>query len=65
MTPARFIDTFRLYYGPTMNAFAAARQAGKEDSLQRELLALAEARNEDRKGGLDIPATYMRVIVRV
>jgi SAM-dependent methyltransferase len=65
MTPSRFIDAFRLYYGPTMNAYAAARKAGKADDLHRELLALAESQNEDRQGGLDVPATYMRVVVKV
>jgi SAM-dependent methyltransferase len=65
LSPAQFIDTFRLYYGPTMNAFAAARKAGKENDLHRELVALAESQNENRKGGLDVPATYMRVVVRM
>lgn len=64
-TPAQFIDTFRRFYGPTMNAFDAARKDGREAELQRELVALAESRNEDRKGGLDVPATYMRVTVSV
>ena len=26
-TPTELVDTFRQYYGPTMNAFAAAEQA--------------------------------------
>lgn len=62
-TPAQFIDTFRRFYGPTMNAFDAARKNGREADLHRELVALAESRNENRTGGLDIPATYMRVTV--
>jgi ubiquinone/menaquinone biosynthesis C-methylase UbiE len=62
-TPAQFIDTFRRFYGPTMNAFDAARKNGREADLHRELVALAESRNENRKGGLDIPATYLRVTV--
>jgi ubiquinone/menaquinone biosynthesis C-methylase UbiE len=62
-TPAQFIDTFRRFYGPTMNAFDAARKNGREEDLRRELVALAESRNENREGGLDIPATYLRVTV--
>jgi ubiquinone/menaquinone biosynthesis C-methylase UbiE len=64
-TPAQFIDTFRRYYGPTMNAYDAARKDGREADLHRELVALAESRNENRTGGLDVPATYMRVTVSV
>ncbi|MEO7425723.1 MAG: methyltransferase domain-containing protein [Fibrobacteria bacterium] len=64
-TPAQFIDTFRRFYGPTMNAYDAALKDGREADLHRELVALAESRNEDRRGGLDVPATYMRVTVFV
>lgn len=62
-TPARFIETFRRYYGPTMNAYESARKSGKEEELHRELVDLAESRNEGGRGGVDIPATYMRVTV--
>jgi hypothetical protein len=33
------------YYGPTMNAFAAAGQGGKSADLQQELEALFEREN--------------------
>ncbi|HEX6897551.1 MAG TPA: class I SAM-dependent methyltransferase, partial [Bryobacteraceae bacterium] len=36
-TPAEFIDLFRKYYGPTMNAFEAAEKNGKADQLHGEL----------------------------
>jgi len=40
VTPAAFVADFRTYYGPTMNAFAAAEQNGKAAELQQELDAL-------------------------
>lgn len=64
--PARFVDEFRQYYGPSMNAFAAAATNGKEVQLQKELEALFESQN--RSGHPDstsIPATYLRVTVKV
>src|SRR6059058_5072160 len=30
---AEFVDTFRRYYGPTMNAFAAAEKDGRGEAL--------------------------------
>jgi SAM-dependent methyltransferase len=65
MKPAELIETFRRYYGPTMNAFAAARKTGLEHQLHAELLALAERQNEDLQGGLNVPATFMRVTIAV
>jgi SAM-dependent methyltransferase len=64
VTPAAFLADFRTYYGPTMNAFAAAEQSGTAANLQEELLALFERQN--RSGARDatsIPATFLRVTV--
>ena len=41
-SPAEFVELFRLYYGPTMNAFDAAEKTGKANSLRRELVTLFE-----------------------
>lgn len=65
-SPAAFLADFRNWYGPTMNAFAAAEQSGRAAELQRELQALFEAQN--RTGNPDtteIPATFLRVTVKV
>jgi SAM-dependent methyltransferase len=57
---------FRNYYGPTMNAFAAAATAGRAEDLQRELEALFERENRSTTPGTTvIPATFLRVTVRV
>ena len=64
--PATFVDDFRNYYGPTMNAFAAAEQSGKAADLQRELEALFERENKsETAGATSIPATFLRVTVGV
>ena len=62
--PSAFVADFRNYYGPTMNAFAAAEQGGKAADLQRELEALFDRENRSEvKGATSIPATLLRVTV--
>jgi SAM-dependent methyltransferase len=63
--PAAFVADFRNYYGPTMNAFAAAEQAGKSSALQQELEALFERENRSANGSTSIPATFLCVTVSV
>jgi SAM-dependent methyltransferase len=61
-----FVDTFRRYYGPTMNAFAAAEKDGRGEALREELEALFARQNQS--GSADrttIPATFLRVTVQV
>jgi ubiquinone/menaquinone biosynthesis C-methylase UbiE len=63
-TPAQFVDAFRRYYGPTMNAFDAAQKNGRADNLQAELEDLFSSHNKSsRKELTSIPATYLRVTV--
>ncbi len=62
-SPADFIDLFRRYYGPTINAFEAAERNGKHDELHAQLVELAQAKNESANGGTSIPATFMKVTV--
>jgi hypothetical protein len=65
-TPSEFLADFRDYYGPTMNAFAAAERAGRAEHLQRELESLFERENRSPTPGTTvIPATFLRVTVRV
>ncbi|MGE3873196.1 MAG: class I SAM-dependent methyltransferase [Parvibaculaceae bacterium] len=65
-TPAAFVDQFRDFYGPTMNAFDAAEKAGRADALKKELDALFESQNTSgRKDATSIAATYLRVTVEV
>lgn len=62
-TPPSFLAIFRDYYGPTMNAFDAATQAGRREELQAELARLFDAENRAAGQGTEIPATYLRVTV--
>ncbi|HLQ78396.1 MAG TPA: methyltransferase domain-containing protein [Terriglobia bacterium] len=62
---AQTIESFRRFYGPTMNAFEAAEQNGKVEELHKQLLELATAQNASRNGGTAIPATFLRVTVLV
>jgi ubiquinone/menaquinone biosynthesis C-methylase UbiE len=64
--PADFLAAFRNFYGPTMNAFAAAEKDGRAADLQRELEALFESKNESSSPKTtSIPATYLQVRVSV
>jgi SAM-dependent methyltransferase len=66
MPPADVMSEFRDYYGPTMNAFAAAEENGRTEDLTDELRALFEAQNESTDDGTtSIPATFLRVTVAV
>jgi hypothetical protein len=66
VSPTEYLTWFRDYYGPTMNAFDAARSNGREDELFSELDALFNAQNTaDRAGTTAIPATFLRVTVAV
>jgi SAM-dependent methyltransferase len=65
-TPSGFVDEFRKYYGPTMNAFAAAEKNGRATELQKELEALFASQNQSEdKAKTSIPATFLRVTVSV
>jgi len=64
-TPEEFIETFKNFYGPTMNAFEAARNNGVEEELHGQLLELAKAENKSSDGGTSITATFLRVTVNL
>ena len=65
-TPAKFLNTFKNFYGPTMNAFEAAGKSGRANDLQRELEELFESQNKSSgKDTTVIAATYLRVTVAV
>jgi SAM-dependent methyltransferase len=63
-SPSAFVEEFRRYYGPTMNAFDAAEKNGRSDALRAELEALFAAQNTS-KAATSIPATFLRVTVHV
>jgi SAM-dependent methyltransferase len=64
--PSQYLADFRDYYGPTMNAYAAAAADGREDELHAELEALLDEHNLAESGaGTRIEAAYLRVTVAV
>ena len=63
-SPSKFVEQFKTFYGPTMNAFEAAEKNGKSAELQRELEALFVSQNKSTDAGkTTIPATFLRVTV--
>ena len=62
-SPTQVIESFRRFYGPTMNAYDAAEKNGKVEELHSQLVELAKAQNTSTGGGTSIPATFLRVTV--
>ncbi len=62
--PTAFVDEFRKYYGPTMNAFEAAQKNGRSADLQKELEDLFNSQNQSSHTDANsIPATFLHVTV--
>lgn len=65
-SPVAFVNQFRLYYGPTMNAFDAASKNGKAQELQQELENLFTKQNKSiHELSTSIPANFLKVTVSV
>ena len=61
---SKFLDQFRIFYGPTMNAFEAAAKTGKAEELRNELDLLFNRQNQARTNdATTIPASFLRVTV--
>jgi SAM-dependent methyltransferase len=63
-TPEQFVENFRRFYGPTMNAFDAAEKAGRVEELKSQLLELVTRENQGGASGISIPATFLCVTVQ-
>ena len=62
--PSEFVEAFRKFYGPTMNAFEAAEKNNRARDLQNELESLFTSQNKSPStGSTSIPATFLRVTV--
>jgi ubiquinone/menaquinone biosynthesis C-methylase UbiE len=65
-SPAQFVERFKKFYGPTMNAFEAAEKNNKANDLQRDLETLFVSQNKSTSpNSTSIPATFLRVTVNV
>jgi SAM-dependent methyltransferase len=64
-SPTEFVNVFKMYYGPTMNAFEAAEKNGKTADLQHELEVLFNSHNRKSNGYMtSISVTFMLVTVK-
>ncbi len=61
--PRELLQTFKGYYGPTMNAFEAALKDEKAEQLEAELTQLFEEHNRAGAERTEIPATFLKVTV--
>jgi ubiquinone/menaquinone biosynthesis C-methylase UbiE len=59
-----FVDTFRMFYGPTNRAFAALEAEGR-DALQHDLLTLTNSWNRSTTGALAVPAEYLEIVASI
>lgn len=64
-SPEEVVETFRRFYGPTMNAYATAESAGWAEDLHRRLLGLVSSQNATPDSKVELPATFLRITVRV
>ena len=65
-SPAEYVQHFKIFYGPTMNAFEAAEKNGRAANLQAELEELFNSQNKSgNKETTSIPATFLLVTVTV
>ncbi len=63
-SPSEFVNQFRLYYGPTMNAFESAAKNGAAEALQTELEKLFISQNQSSNPNeTSIPAAFLKVTV--
>jgi SAM-dependent methyltransferase len=63
-SPSDFLADFRDYYGPTMNAYAAAAADGRDAELHAELDALFNEHNTSSDATM-IEVAYLKVTVQV
>lgn len=65
-SPSTFVNEFKMYYGPTMNAFESAEKNGRASDLQHELEVLFNTQNKSSNGhSTSITANFLKVTVAV
>jgi SAM-dependent methyltransferase len=61
-SPEHFLEVFKNYYGPMLKAFAAL-DAGNQQRLQNDLLALIARLNRAEDGTVVVPSEYLEIVV--
>ena len=64
-SPAQFVETLEQFYGPTMNAFEAAKQNEKGEEFHNLVVERAQSQNKSGEGSTSMPATFLRVTVNL
>jgi SAM-dependent methyltransferase len=59
---AHWLQVFRDYYGPTLKAFAALDDAGRQ-ALERDITALLDSLNVAGPDSLVVPSEYLEVVI--
>jgi ubiquinone/menaquinone biosynthesis C-methylase UbiE len=62
LSAEHWLGTFRAYYGPMNRAFAAL-DAGKQDALRSDVIALLSRMNRGGQDALVVPGEYLEVVV--
>ena len=62
LSAQHFLDYFKEWYGPTIKAFAALDDAGKQ-GLEQAILELLEKFDVARDGTLDVQSEYLEVVI--
>jgi ubiquinone/menaquinone biosynthesis C-methylase UbiE len=57
-----FLDIFRRFYGPTLKAFGALEEAGKQ-ALAEDIAALIARFNKAEDGTLVVPSEYLEIVI--
>lgn len=62
-SPQHWIDTFRTYYGPMNKAFNALDN-DRQETLNADLVGLAQKFNRATDGAMLVPSEYLEVVIR-
>jgi SAM-dependent methyltransferase len=63
-SPEHYVAFFETYYGPTLKARERLTAEGRWEECRREILAMAERRNEATDGSLLMPSEYLVTVGR-
>jgi hypothetical protein len=61
-SPERFVDYWRRYYGPTLKAFQAVGDDGRE-ALETDILELIAWFNRADDGTMIVPNEYLEAVI--
>ena len=61
-SPEAWLETWRRFYGPTLKAFDAVGEAGR-DALEADLLDLVDDFNDATDGTMAVPSEYLEAVL--